>query len=256
MLRKILLGCGIVSSALYVATDILAARRFPGYRYTEYSISEQIAEAAPTRRLWVAMTIPSGLLVAAMGAGVWASAPGRKRRAARATGAALIGYAASSVAGGLLFPLPAPRGMPSPEPQGAQRARQHVLVTAVINVFFLLSMGFGATLLGKRFRYYTYGTMATLSGFGALAGSYIPRLAADRPTPGLGIVERINVYASMLWLAALPAGLLRGQGPSAARGRGRPAGIWRRVRQVWQRVPQAAAVASLMGMAHTARRLD
>lgn len=58
--------------------------------------------------------------------------------------------------------------------------------------------------------------MATLMAFGALAGSYLPRLAADRPTPGLGIVERINVYASMLWLAALPASLLRAQGPSAA----------------------------------------
>lgn len=50
MLCKIVLGCGIVSPALYVATDILAARRFPGYRYTEYSSSEQIAGAAPMSR--------------------------------------------------------------------------------------------------------------------------------------------------------------------------------------------------------------
>ena len=58
MLRKILLGCGIVSSVLYVATDVIASRRFPGYRYRDYSISEEIAVAAPTRRLWVAVNIP------------------------------------------------------------------------------------------------------------------------------------------------------------------------------------------------------
>lgn len=216
MCRKILLGCGVASSVLYVATDILAARilaarRFPGYRYTEYSISEEIAVAAPTRRLWVAMSIPSSLLVVALGAGVWvsAAAEGRKPRAAGVTGAALVGYAASSLASGFLFPLLTPRGMPAPEPQGTQRARQHMLATMVINLFFLLAMGFGATLRGKRFRSYTYGTMATLLVFGAMSGLYIPRLAADRPTPGLGIVERVTVYASMLWLAALPPALWR-----------------------------------------------
>lgn len=236
MIRKILLGCGIVSSVLYVATDIVATRRFPGYRYTDYSISEQIAEAAPTRRLWVAMTIPGSLLVAALGAGVWASASGRKQRAARVTGAALVGYATSSMAGGFLFPLLTPRGMPAPEPQGMRRARQHTLATAVINLFLLLSMGFGATLRGKRFRYYTYGTIAILPVFGGLAGSYIPRLAADRPTPGLGIVERINVYASMLWMAALAIALWRGQETRGLRLLGRLAVTSQPVQRVLQRV--------------------
>lgn len=221
MLRKLLLSCGIVSSALYVATDILAARRFPGYRYTEYSISEQIAEALPTRRLWVVEAIPGSLLVAAFGAGVWASAAasGRKQRATHVTGAALVGYAVSSMAGAFLFPLLTPRGMPSPEPQGTQRVHQHELATAAINLFFLLSMGFGAMLLGKRFRYYTYGTIASLLVFGGLSALYIPRLAANRPTPGLGIVERLNVYASMLWMATLAIGLWRAEDRAAAQRR-------------------------------------
>ena len=35
MLRKILLGCGVVSSVLYVAVDVLGTLRYPGYSYTE-----------------------------------------------------------------------------------------------------------------------------------------------------------------------------------------------------------------------------
>jgi hypothetical protein len=34
MVRRILLICGIVSSVLYIAVDILATLRYPGYRYT------------------------------------------------------------------------------------------------------------------------------------------------------------------------------------------------------------------------------
>jgi hypothetical protein len=37
------------------------------------------------------------------------------------------------------------------------------------------------------------------------------RVAANQPTPWLGIVERGNVYAIMLWVAVLAIGLLRAQ---------------------------------------------
>ena len=32
--RKALLGCGVASSVLYVVTDVIASRRYPGYSYT------------------------------------------------------------------------------------------------------------------------------------------------------------------------------------------------------------------------------
>jgi len=40
MVRKLLLICGILSSLLYVGTDILAAMLYEGYSYTSQSISE------------------------------------------------------------------------------------------------------------------------------------------------------------------------------------------------------------------------
>ena len=40
MVRKVLLGCGIVSSVLYIAVDLLGTLRYPGYRYTEQQLTE------------------------------------------------------------------------------------------------------------------------------------------------------------------------------------------------------------------------
>jgi hypothetical protein len=45
--------------------------------------------------------------------------------------------------------------------------------------------------------------------FGALSAPYGARLAAGEPTPGFGIIERITIYASLLWVAVLAVALLR-----------------------------------------------
>jgi Protein of unknown function (DUF998) len=98
MVRKILLGCGIVSSVLYVVTDVLGTLRYEGYSYADQEFSELTAQGAPTRPLMVALNgIPYTLLVAAFAVGVWASAG--PKRAARITGAMLLGYAAFGFAG-------------------------------------------------------------------------------------------------------------------------------------------------------------
>ena len=35
MVRKILLGCGVVSSVLYAVTDVLGTLRYEGYSYVD-----------------------------------------------------------------------------------------------------------------------------------------------------------------------------------------------------------------------------
>jgi uncharacterized membrane protein len=85
----------------------------------------------------------------------------------------------------------------------------HVPMTAVMSLFMLLAMGFGATLLGKRFRYYSYATIAILVVFGVLTSLQAGKMVANEPTPWMGLTERINIYATMLWVAMLAIGLLR-----------------------------------------------
>ena len=53
--------------------------------------------------------------------------------------------------------------------------------------------------------------IAAALAFGAWAGTYAPQVAADLPTPGLGLIECVNVYSFYLWLALLAVMLLRTQ---------------------------------------------
>ncbi|MGZ6110526.1 MAG: hypothetical protein ACXWM3_04120 [Gemmatimonadaceae bacterium] len=51
--------------------------------------------------------------------------------------------------------------------------------------------------------------LATVILFGALTTPYPARMDVGQPTPGLGIIERIDVYSALLWLAVLGIALLR-----------------------------------------------
>jgi hypothetical protein len=79
----------------------------------------------------------------------------------------------------------------------------------------LLIIGFGAAADGKWFRFYSYATIVVLIVTGALAFLDIPRLAANLPTPWLGVRERINIYGYMLWVAVLALVLWRTPSPVA-----------------------------------------
>lgn len=198
-----LLFCGILSSLLYVATDVIAAFRYKGYGYASQTVSELFAIGAPTRPLVVSLFIPYNLLLTAFGVGIWASA-GRKR-AARLTAASLIASAALGMAGPFV-PM---------HQRGARRTltdTMHVALTAVLSLFILLATGFGATLHGRRFRWYSIGTGLTLLVFGGWASLDAPRLVARQPTPWMGAKERINIYAYLLWVLALAISLLRARG--------------------------------------------
>ena len=208
MVRKILLTCGIVSSAWYVITDVIGTLRYPGYRYTEQQFSELTAAGSPVRPLMVALNeFPYNVLVAAFARGVWTSAT--PNRAGRITGAMLLGYALSGMLTGVIFPMNTREALAAGE--GTLRNAMHIPATMVMSLFILLAMGFGASLLGKRFRYYSYGTIAILVVFGVLASLQAGKMVANEPTPWMGIEERINIYAIMLWVAVLAIGLLRVQ---------------------------------------------
>jgi hypothetical protein len=207
MMRKILLGCGIVSSVLYVLTDVLGSLRYPGYRYADQTFSELTAQGAPTRHFMVALSIPYTLLVTAFAGGVWTSAS--PKRAARITAAMLLGYAAFGWAGGALFPMRPREALAAGEE--TLRNVMHIPATAVMGLFFVLAVGFGSTLLGKRFRYYSYATIAILLVGAVLASLQGGQIAANQPTPWAGIEERMNSYATMLWVAVLAIALLDAQ---------------------------------------------
>jgi hypothetical protein len=208
MVRKILLGCGIVSSVLYVVTDVLGILRYPDYRYTEQQFSELLAVGSPVRPLMIALNeFPYNLLVAAFAVGVWTSTG--PKRAARITAAMLLGFAVTGMVTGVIFPMNTREALAAGE--GGLRNAMHPVGTIVMSLFIVLAMAFGSGLLGRRFRYYTYATIAILIVFGGLASLQVGQMEANQPTPWMGVTERMNIYATMLWVAVLAIGLLLAQ---------------------------------------------
>src|SRR6266702_3466632 len=200
-IRNVLLICGILSSLLYVYTDIAAALRWEGYSYTSQAVSELEAIGAPTRPFLVSLFSVCGVLSVAFGVGVLASA-GRKW-SLRVTGILLIVFDIVGELTLLFFPMHLRGGT------GSLSDTMHIVLSSVLALSTLLFVGFGAAAFGKRFRLYSMGTIVILLIFGALAGMNGPRLAANLPTPWLGVMERVNIYSSMLWMAVLAVTVLR-----------------------------------------------
>jgi len=48
IVRQLLLGCGALSSLLYVATDVLGGTRYEGYSFSSQAVSELMAIGAPS----------------------------------------------------------------------------------------------------------------------------------------------------------------------------------------------------------------
>jgi hypothetical membrane protein len=206
MVRQVLLACGILSSLLYVATDVLGGMRYEGYSFTSQAISELAAIGTPSKPFVDPFFIAYDLLALAFGIGVFLAAGGH--RALRITATMLmaygaIGFAAVSFAGPTFFAMHQ-RGAGS-----LASDAPHIILTAVLVLLLLLAMGFGTLSPGKRFRVYSFATVLIVIGFGALTSMFAARLAAGQPTPGMGIVERIDVYSALLWLAVLGVALLR-----------------------------------------------
>jgi hypothetical protein len=195
-----LVVCGILAPVLYVASDLIAAVSWEGYSYATQTISETFAIGAPTRPLILARSVAYSVLVIAFGLGVLESAGARRLRVA---GGLLIVISLVD----LLAPFVAPMNL-----RGAERTltdMMHIALASVDVLFILAIIGFGASAFGKTFRLVSIATILIVILFGTLAGLDGPRLAADLPTPWLGVTERISVFSYMLWLILFATGLLR-----------------------------------------------
>jgi hypothetical protein len=215
MLRKVLLGCGVVSSLLYVAMTVLTSMQWDGYSSASQTISELSAIGAPTRSLWVVPATIYTILVAAFGWGVWKS--GGRDRAVRVVGALIIAYASL----GVLWPF-APMHLRETLAAGGSTPSDtlHIVLSSVTVVLMLLAVGFAAAAFGPRFRFYSIASLVLLVAFGALTFLDAPRIATNLPTPWVGVWERIDIGVFLVWVVVLAVTLLRVRDTAAATGRG------------------------------------
>lgn len=201
-LRKALLTCGILSSLLYIAINIIVPMQWKEYSSFSQTVSELSAIGAPTRSLWVLLCTPYSLLVAAFGWGIWLSAG--QNRSLHIVGGLLVAY---GIIGIFWPPMHLREALAAGEKSLTDTL--HIVFTVVTVLLMLLAMGFGAAAFGKRFRIYSTATMLTLLIFGILTSTAAPRVQANLPTPWAGVWERINIGVFMVWVIVLAIMLLQ-----------------------------------------------
>jgi hypothetical protein len=202
-MRTVWLACGALSSLLYVAMNIVGAMQWPAYRSAAQTVSELSAIGAPTRPLWVALGMLYTLLVLAFGWGVRMAA-GDDRRL-RVAGTLITIYGAL----GLVWPF-APMHLREVLAAGGGTAADtlHLVLGGVTEVIYLVALGYAAMALGKAFRFYSLATLLALVAFGVLMVREAPLISANQPTPLIGVSERINIGAFLLWMVVLAIVLL------------------------------------------------
>ncbi|HEX6032249.1 MAG TPA: DUF998 domain-containing protein [Tepidiformaceae bacterium] len=201
---RALVACGVLIPALYVAMDSIGAARYGGYSQKSGTISELSAIGAPTRRLWLILSVPFQLLSFLFAAGVLAVAGGR--RLVRIIGLLLLGFAA---VGPAWFVGPMHRREVLAAGGGTWQDTLHLVLGGINSAFFFALMGVGAAAFRGLFRVYSIASIAVVAIFGTLMGRDAPRVGRNEPTPWLGVTERITIFGSFLWFAAFAVALLR-----------------------------------------------
>ncbi len=200
--QKFLLACGIISSLLYVAMNVFIPMFYPGYSVVNQTVSELSAIGAPTRVLWVVPGILYSLLIVAFGWGIYRSTD--QNRYLRLAGTLMI------ISGLLSFTwTPMHQRVVIAAGGGNFSDTWHIAMSFITLALMLSMIGLGAAALKGSFRIYSMATIAVFIVFGILTWLESPGISTNGPTPMIGVWERINLGAYMLWVMVLAAILLR-----------------------------------------------
>jgi hypothetical protein len=201
-LAQILLICGILAAVLYVG--MITAIGYDGYNPISQVPSELTAIGAPTRALWAWLGWVYMALTLAFGWGVWKAAG--TNRPLRVVGVLLL----LSGLLGLLWPFAAMHQREVLASGGGTFGDTlHKILGIATVLLFVVTVGFGAAAFGPGFRFYSIATLVVAFVFGMLTGLASSRLAANLPTPYIGLWERISIAVYMIWLMVLAIALLR-----------------------------------------------
>lgn len=202
--QKALLCCGICSSVLYLAINIIVPLQWKGYSHLSQVVSELSAVGAPTRTLWNILAAPYTLLILAFAWGV-VKAAGKNKRL-RIAGILLIAYGML----GFLWPF-APMHMRETLAArgGTITDDLHIALGVATEIIYCFALGFAAAALGKGFRIYSIATFVLLFIGGALTFLEAPGIARNEPTPFIGLWERINIGLFLIWVTVLAVILIQ-----------------------------------------------
>ena len=82
----------------------------------------------------------------------------------------------------------------------------HIAFAMIVVPLMMLGIWFSSRVVG---RVYAFVTLVVVFGFGLLTGLDGPNIAANLPTPWVGVWERIGIAAWVVWVAGLAGRLMR-----------------------------------------------
>ncbi|MDJ1506424.1 DUF998 domain-containing protein [Xanthocytophaga agilis] len=219
LISKALILCGILSSAWYVTMNIYVPTRYEGYNILDLTVSELSAIGSPTRPLWVGMAFIYILLFFAFGCGILAVeryshslnkhnyslskqnySLSKQNHSLQIVGWLIIVYCIINV----YWPPMHQRGVTP-----TLTDTLHIVWTVMTVIIMLILMFFGATAFGTRFRIYTFVSILLQIFFGFLTSIQAQNIVTNKPTPWMGMWERINIGIFMVWIIAFAIVVLK-----------------------------------------------
>ena len=212
--RRFFLYCGIAASLLYIAMNIFIPPLYEGYNWVTQTVSELSAIDAPTRPLWFPLGTAYTLLVVAFGWGILKTADGK--RSLHIVGILMILHGLFGLAWSPMHQreVLAAGG-------GTFSDTWHLVMSAITVLLMFLSIGFGAATSGRGFRAYSFVTILVFIVFGVLTFLEAPNVDKNLPTPFIGLWERINIAAFMIWMIVFSILLLQAEKRSSIHIQGR-----------------------------------
>jgi len=206
-MQKALLICGILSSVWYIGMNIFVPMLYEGYSTITLTVSELSAIDAPTRIVWVLLVLFYLLPLIGFGWGVMNMAGANRRL--RIAGGLILAYCLLN----FYWPPMHQRGVLAAG-GGTLTDTLHIFWAMITLLLNMLLMGFGAAAFGRKFRLYTIATWIVFLVFGILTFRESPGIEAGLPTPFIGLWERINMGAFLLWIIVFASALLKSVGHS------------------------------------------
>ena len=198
-MKRLFVICGVLAPLVYIATDIAAARLYPGYSYRDQAVSELFAIGAPTATMVVRLFTLSSALFVLFSVGLRLSMEGRLMRLMALM---ILLNAIDSLMLWNLFPM---------HMRGAKLTLTDTMhAILAVNPFVMATVVFGIFGFKGWFRYYSIATFVLVLLCATVSFLYVPQVAANQASPGFGLAERVAQYAHQSWHAVLAILVLTG----------------------------------------------
>lgn len=194
--QNLALLSGMASSVFYVIMCIIAAAAYPGYSSFSQTVSELSAIGAPTVSLWNKLRLVYALLAMFSAWGFWIGSA--DNQPLRTAGIAMFVYAFAT----LFWPPMHPREILAAGGSGLTDTL-HITFTFVAVILMMSVMILAAPAFGKAFRLYTLISIGIMVIFGLLTSTMTTAMQENRPTPWMGVGERICIGSYLAWVIIL-----------------------------------------------------